>query len=178
VSPAGRQRGFNIIEIVITLVILAFIFTIGMPTYSNWLQNSQMRASAESIMAGLQQARSEAVRLNDSQGVRLSLLAGNEWSVYRVSDPGTILQRGGGQDLAKNALVTSSGPTDITYTPLGQTTPAVTVNIDVTHVDSNLKCIADGGDIRCLRVQVRAGGMVRLCDPSVVTAGDPRICLP
>jgi type IV fimbrial biogenesis protein FimT len=177
VSPARRQRGFNIIEIVITVVILAFIFTLGMPTYTTWLQNSQMRASAESMMAGLQHARSEAVRANDSQGVRFSLLAGNEWSVYRVADPGTILQRGGGQDLAKNALVTSDGATDITFSPLGLTNPAVTLNIDVTHVDTGLKCVADGGDIRCLRVQVRPGGLVRLCDPSVATVGDPRRCL-
>jgi type IV fimbrial biogenesis protein FimT len=178
VSPARHQRGFNLIEIVVTLVIIAALFTFGMPTYTNWLQNSQMRASAESMMAGLQQARTEAVRLNDAQGVRFSLVAGNAWQVYRVSEPANILQQGGGVDLAKNALVTPDGPTDVTFTPLGQTTPALTLNIDVTHVDSSLKCRADGGDIRCLRVQVRAGGMVRLCDPSVVTAGDPRQCLP
>jgi type IV fimbrial biogenesis protein FimT len=177
VSPVRRQRGFNIIEIVVTLVILAFLFTLGMPTYSNWIQNSQMRASAESIMAGLQHARSEAVRLNDSQGVRFSLLADNAWEAKRVADD-TVIQKGGGQDLAKNALVTPDGAvTDVTFSPLGQTTPALTLDIDVTHVDSSLKCVADGGDIRCLRVQVRAGGMVRLCDPSVTTVGDPRRCL-
>ena len=173
----SQQRGMNLIEIVVALVIVAVLTTLGMPVYSTWLQNSQLRASAESIMAGLQHARSEAVRTNDSQGVRLSLVAGNAWEVKRVSD-GTIVQQGGGVDLAKNAMVTPDAAiTDVTFTPLGTTSPAVTLNIDVTHVDSSLKCVADGGDIRCLRVQVRAGGMVRLCDPSVQTAGDTRRCL-
>lgn len=172
------QRGFNIIELMVTVAIIALLFSYGMPTFSTWMQNSQLRASAESIMAGLQHARSEAVRLNDTQGVRFSLIAGNAWNVYRVSDPGTILQTGGGMDLAKNALVTpDGGVTDVTFTPLGQTNPALTLNIDVTHVDSNLKCVPDG-EIRCLRVQVRAGGLVRLCDPKPdIPAGDPRKCL-
>ena len=177
-TPRRAQGGFNLIEIVITIVIVALLAVLGMPTYSAWLQNSQMRASAESMIAGLQHARSEAIRLNDTQGVRFSL-AGNEWSVFRVSDPATILQRGGGLDLAKNALVTPNpATTEVTYTPLGMTNPSVTVDLDVTHVDSANKCVADGGEIRCLRVQVRAGGMVRVCDPSVLAVGDPRLCLP
>jgi type IV fimbrial biogenesis protein FimT len=178
VNARRAQRGFNLIELMVTIAIVALLFTYGMPTFSTWMQNSQLRASAESIMAGLQHARSEAVRLNDTAGVRFSLVAGNAWNVYRVTEPGTILQQGGGMDLAKNAVVTPDGAvTDITFTPLGQTNPALTLNIDVTHVDTSLKCVADGGEIRCLRVQVRAGGLVRLCDPSVVTVGDPRRCL-
>jgi type IV fimbrial biogenesis protein FimT len=179
VTTRRRQRGFNVIEIVVTLVIIALVTTFGLPMYSLWLQNSQLRASAESIMAGLQHARSEAVRLNDTQGVRFALGADNAWSVYRVADPGTPLQQGGGTDLAKNALVTPDPAiTEVTFTPLGQTNPVVTLNINVTHVDTSQKCIADGGEIRCLRVQVRPGGIVRLCDTNpAIPAGDPRRCL-
>lgn len=176
-NPGRRQRGFNIIEIAVALVIIAMVTTLGMPVYSTWLQNSQLRASAESIMAGLNHARSEAVRGNNAAGVQFSLTTGNAWNVTQLSDS-TVLQQGGGVDLAKNAVVTSSGATDIVFNPLGQTTPAVTLNIDVTHVDPAQTCVAGGGNLRCLRVQVRAGGLVRMCDPSVSAAGDPRTCLP
>jgi type IV fimbrial biogenesis protein FimT len=177
VTARRAQRGFNIVELMVTVAIIALLFTFGMPTFSTWMQNSQLRASAESMMAGLQHARSEAVRLNESQGVRFSLVAGNAWEAKRVSD-GSLIQQGGGMDLAKNALVTPDGAiTDVTFNPLGMTSPAISLNIDVTHVDTSMKCVADGGEIRCLRVQVRPGGMVRLCDPSVQTAGDPRRCL-
>lgn len=177
-SPRGRQRGFNIMEIVVTFVIIAVLSVLAMPVYSTWMQNSQLRASAESIMAGLQHARSEAVRSNSTAGVRFELMSGNAWRVQQVSD-GTVLQQGGGLDLAKNAVVTPDvAISEVIFTPLGQTNPAMTVNINVTHLDTNLKCRVDGGDMRCLRVQVRSGGMVRMCDPSVTTVGDPRTCLP
>lgn len=173
------QRGFNIIEIMVAFVIVALLATLSMPVYTTWLQNSQLRASADSIMAGLQQARTEAVRSNNTAGVSFSLTAGNTWAVVQNSDL-TELQKGGGLDLAKNAVVTATpaGITDVIFTPLGQINPVVTLNIDVTHANPALQCIADGGEMRCLRVQVRPGGLVRMCDPSVVVAGDPRTCLP
>lgn len=178
-SLRSLQRGFNIMEIVVAFVIIALLTTLGMPVYTTWLQNSQLRASADAIVAGLQQARTEAVRSNNTAGVRFSLTGGNAWAVVQNSDL-TELQKGGGLDLAKNAVVTAdpAGITDVVFTPLGQTNPAVTLNIDVTHADAALKCIADGGEMRCLRVQIRPGGLVRMCDPSVAVAGDPRTCLP
>jgi type IV fimbrial biogenesis protein FimT len=178
VSPARAQGGFTVIEMMIAIALIALLTLFSMPMYRTWLQNSQLRASAESIAAGLQQARTEAVRLNDSQGVRFRL-DGNAWFVERVSD-GSLVQQGGGGDLSQNAVVTPtpSGVTQVIFNPLGQTNLAAPLDIDVTHADTaNFKCIVDGGEARCLRVQVRAGGLVRLCDTSVTAAGDPRQCL-
>jgi type IV fimbrial biogenesis protein FimT len=184
VKAARTHRGFSVIELMVTVAIIALLMVFGMPMYGTWLQNSQLRASAESIMAGLQFARSEAVRRNDTQGVQLSL-TGNAWSVSAVADladPTKVLRQGGGPDLAANAVVAPNpaDKTNVTFTSLGMTQDpvtklAITVDIDVTH--ANRQCIAAGGDIRCLRVQVRSGGLVRVCDPSVATAGDPRQCI-
>jgi type IV fimbrial biogenesis protein FimT len=177
VKPFRPQGGFSVIELMIAIALIALLTMFSMPMYRAWLQNSQLRASAESIAAGLQQARSEAVRLNDSQGVRFRL-DGNAWFVERVAN-NEVFQQGGGGDLAKNAVVTPdpAGVTQVVFNPLGQSSVAA-LNIDVTHADTaSFKCIIDGGEARCLRVQVRAGGLVRLCDTSVTTAGDPRQCL-
>lgn len=178
-SAFRTQRGFSVIELLVVVALIGILTMLSMPMYRQWLQNSQLRASAESILAGLQAARSEAVRLNDAQGVRFRLV-GNAWVVERVSAPLPVFMQGGGADLAENAVVTpDTGVTEVVFTPLGQTTLAAPLNVDVTHLDtSNFKCIADGGEARCLRVQVRNGGVVRLCDRSVAVAGDPRQCLP
>ena len=85
-TPRRAQGGFNLIEIVVTIVILALLAVFGMPMYSAWLQNSQLRASAESMIAGLQHARSEAIRLNDTPGVRFSLTPATNGASLRVSD--------------------------------------------------------------------------------------------
>ena len=54
------------IEIAITLVILALLIALAAPSFQTWLLNTQIRNSAESMSAGLQRARSEAVRRNQS----------------------------------------------------------------------------------------------------------------
>ena len=176
------QRGLNIIELMVAVALLVLLTMFALPMYRLWMQNSQLRASAESIMSALQFARAEAVRLNESQGVRF-VLAGNDWQVLRVSNA-ELLRQGLGADLApKAALVADPAPnTMVTFTALGRAVDAanapITANFNVNHADTGEKCILDGGDMRCLRVQVRSGGLVRLCDPSVTTAGDPRLCLP
>jgi len=184
VNARHAQRGFNIIELMVAIALLVFLTMFALPMFRLWMQNSQLRASAESIMGALQFARSEAVRLNESQGVQFAL-AGNDWQVLRVSNA-ELLRQGLGVDLAPKAAVAADPApnTTVTFTALGRALDAanplvaLSVNFNVKHADTGEKCIADGGDMRCLRVQVRTGGLVRLCDPSVMTVGDPRVCLP
>jgi type IV fimbrial biogenesis protein FimT len=75
---------------------------------------------------------------------------------------------------------------DITFTPLGRVinTPGVAGTLPAGNVAvyeiSNPpagSCAALGGEMRCLRVVVTAAGQVRMCDPAVTVATDPRKCL-
>ena len=34
----------------------------------------------------------------------------------------------------------------------------------------------DGGNMRCLRIDISLGGEARMCDPAVTDATDPRKC--
>ena len=58
------QRGFTIIEVMISLVVLGVLISLGAPGFVEWLQNQQIRAAAEATLNGLQVARGEAVRRN------------------------------------------------------------------------------------------------------------------
>lgn len=58
------QRGFTIVEIMISLVVLGVLIGLGAPGFVEWLQNQQIRAAAEATFNGLQVARGEAVRRN------------------------------------------------------------------------------------------------------------------
>lgn len=49
------------------------------------------------------------------------------------------------------------------------------VSIDFTQPASGA-CAADGGPVRCLRVQVSRSGQIRMCDPAATAIGDPRRC--
>ena len=60
----GPSAGFTIIELMIVLVVLGVVLTLGMPSISGWLQNTQIRTAAEGMVSGLQLARAEALRRN------------------------------------------------------------------------------------------------------------------
>jgi type IV fimbrial biogenesis protein FimT len=58
------QQGVTLVELVIALVILGLLFGYGLPSFSGWIQNAQIRTAAEATQNGLQLARAEAVRRN------------------------------------------------------------------------------------------------------------------
>lgn len=58
------QGGLTLIELMITLTIAALLLMLGLPSFSEWIRNTQIRAAAESILAGVGKARLEAIRRN------------------------------------------------------------------------------------------------------------------
>lgn len=48
------------------------------------------------------------------------------------------------------------------------------VSFDIKH--SSGECLTNGGELRCLRINIGMGGQPRLCDPSVTASNDPRRC--
>ncbi len=66
------HRGFTPIELMVVLVVIGVLLVTLAPSMTEWLRNLQVRSAAESISAGLQKARAEAVRRN--QNVYFSLV--------------------------------------------------------------------------------------------------------
>lgn len=57
-------RGFTLIELMVTITIFAILLMLGIPSFSGLLQNHKLTSAARSYTAGLQIARTEAIRLN------------------------------------------------------------------------------------------------------------------
>jgi len=197
-----RLCGFSLVELLITVAVLALVLMLGLPNISAWLQNTQIRNSAEAMIAGLQFARAEALRRNRPVGFNLvdaldascSLAAaGPHWVVSMTDptsncnvdasltlDPPFILQKRGSQDGSQNAVLNSTAST-ATFTGLGNvsggllSSAAGAMQIDITN-PSGGACQSAAGPMRCLRVVVSASGSVRMCDPAVTDATDPRRC--
>jgi len=185
-----RQHGFNLIELMVTLTVLAVLISLGAPGFSDWLKSQRLRASAEAITNGLQVARGEAIRQN------LPVVFGLEppttaWTACQATvspcDSTTVapnfIQNKSGQEGSGDAQIvtTPAGSILVTFSPLGAVVgnfdgSAGLKQVDVFYSDPAL-CTAAGGTMRCLRVVVAPGGSIRMCDPTpTIVAPDPRAC--
>lgn len=158
----------------IGLVVLGILLMVGLPSYSAWIQNTQIRTAAESILNGMQLTRVEAVRSNTN--VQLVFGAASSWT---VSVPGgaqiqTRTRDEGSQNVT--VAMTPAGATTITFNALGRVVANADASASITRVDVDMPvAILSAAESRDLRITVSAGGNIRMCDPNVV-APDPRSC--
>lgn len=57
-----RQSGFTVIELMITVTILAVLAAVAIPSFGNMIQNSRRTATVNELIANLMLARSEAAK--------------------------------------------------------------------------------------------------------------------
>lgn len=166
-----RQRGFNLIELMIAVTLLGVLLMLGLPEYREWIQNTQIRTSAESVLNGLQLTRAEAVRRNAPVTFTVN---SNNWTVT-VAASGDTVQTRSGKEGSSNAVITGTQNT-VTFNGLGRVTPvpAAEIQFNVTNPTGGT-CQTTGGQMRCLRVTVSLGGQIRMCDPALA-AGQPQAC--
>lgn len=58
------QRGFNLIEVIVSMALMAVLMGLAVPFLSSSTQNARIRSTADSLAASLQTARTEAIRRN------------------------------------------------------------------------------------------------------------------
>jgi type IV fimbrial biogenesis protein FimT len=155
------------------------------------------------MQAGLQLARAEALKRNTT--VRFQLVdtltsacalsaTGRNWVVSLADTNGLcnldasettapqIIQKRSSAEGSPNAVVTATGGSSVWFNGLGRTVqpptaPAALTQINITNpINGACKTSAGSEPMRCLRITVNAGGTVRMCDPAVDDATDPRKC--
>ncbi|MCB5190745.1 GspH/FimT family pseudopilin [Methylobacillus arboreus] len=177
-----RQHGFTLVELVVTLTLMAILLAVAVPSFREMLLNFQIRAAAEGLNTGLQLARAEAIRRNTNVVFTLSNNA--TWTIGcqvvvadddndGVDDCPAVIQSKPDTEgaVAVSVEVVPAGANTVTFNGLGR----VTFNNDGSNVVREIDIDASEGNGRNLRILVR-GGSVHFCDPNVTTVGDPRVC--
>lgn len=182
----------------VVVAILGFALVAVLPSIGDWMQNLAVRNAAESIKAGLERARQEALRRNVNMTFWLvsdtekTLTNGcarsNAGPSYVVStlDPAgkcgaapstttepRIAEKWSAAQGASNVVLSTQNAAGsavdfVTFNSLGQPGAGQLARIDFEH---------SSGAARKLRLQIDPGGSIRLCDPdTALAASDPRRC--
>lgn len=196
-----RQRGFTLVELMVTISVLALILFAVMPSIGTWLDNTRIRNAADSLQNGLQLARSEAVQRN--QNVSFWLVSLNDPAV--LSNDCTLSSSSGSWIVSVNSPIghcadapsTTSSPMLVTGRPAGDggrvvvsalqsdgATAGTTVTFNgfgrIVNSDAigqiDVTGNSTGVNYRYLRIAITPAGLVRMCDPRVTDANDPRKC--
>ncbi len=198
-SSMRRQRGVTLVELFIGLAIAGVLLSLALPNFTTFLQNTQIKNAAETTLTGLTLARTEAVRRNATLRFQLVSNLTNtcaysatslNWVVSQddvaalcataPSDTTTprIVQSKSAQEGSRNVVIATTGGSVAVFNALGRVSTAGITQIDLSnptggaceHID------ATNGTMRCLRIQLSTGGAIRMCDPKVTAATDPRKC--
>jgi type IV fimbrial biogenesis protein FimT len=200
------QAGVSLVELMIGLAIAAFLLFLGVPQFSNFLQNTQIRNAAETTLAGLTLARAEAVRRNApvrfqlvsnlTSGCTVSSSALNNstavsWVVSLDNPAGAchvapddsaaprIIQKKDAREGSRNVFVNTTGAPSLTFNGLGRVTGGAGSLERIDFGNSSGVCVHVNdvtGTMRCLAIMVTSGGSIKMCDPKVGDTADPRHC--
>ena len=79
-----RSAGFSLIELMIAVVIFAFLVMIAGPMYTTYIGNTHIRAAGEALLNGVRLAHADAIKYNAP--VRFVLDASTGWTLH-APDP-------------------------------------------------------------------------------------------
>ncbi|WP_233212675.1 GspH/FimT family pseudopilin [Collimonas sp. PA-H2] len=178
--PSLEERGFSLIELMITITLAAIMMAAAIPSFSSWIQNTRIRSTAEALQNGIRLAKTEAVRRSRLVDFRLTAVtpikdaatskSGNNWYVQQndtfqlatdSSDANYNLFIQGSSLSGANANVVIAGDVDtLTFTSLGRLN-----NSGAAPYKFEVKGASSSG--RNLRVIVTQSGQIRMCDPQI-----------
>ena len=133
VKPAAhlpRQLGFTLIEVMMSLVLVAIGAALSLPSYREMVEKRQLTHGAEQIMAFVNSAQTEAMKQNRVVTVSYSRTADNNWCFGATTGA-----------TACDCTETQSGETD--YCAINST-PAVINNGNSGNLDLLKSITGDG----------------------------------
>jgi len=192
ISRPAKPSGFTLIELMVGLAILALLLLLGLPSFTTYLRNSEIRSTAESIVNGLRAAAAEAANRNAPVTFAITGGGGSAWTGWEITyvdEKGATktIQGSSKKEGGANTSLTlaPTGKSSVIFTELGRVAKQGTAGDHLQQVD--IASIASGAG-RPLRIIIddvspatpgKPRGL-RMCDPdpalSALTPPDPRAC--
>ena len=82
---ASRQRGFNLIELMIVLTIFGMIVGLSIPSYTRYSQTQRLRGTSENLVQTIQLQRSRAMATGQDVTINFNTAAPPAWTCISES---------------------------------------------------------------------------------------------
>lgn len=129
----NRERGFTLVELMITLAVMAILLTVGIPSFQSIFQSNRLATQANEMIGSINLARSEAIKRGAN--VTITPNAGgfqNGWCIHtgNACAGGAVLR----QFPAMNQMTVTAGVINaIVFNGQGQkSSPAGTITLQLS----------------------------------------------
>jgi type IV fimbrial biogenesis protein FimT len=190
--PMPRTRGFTLIELMIAVVIFAFLILLAGPMYADFIANSRIRNAGEALLNGVKQTQAEAIRrntpawfvLDPAVGFKVYALDPADGTTDDGSDaahpwpvtPFVFADQGG----ANVSVTGAGGLTSVTFDGLGRIISnsfqqPSDGTASLTQIDITSTAVSSPRPLRVVVQALGGSGGTKLCDPAMAST-DPAGC--
>lgn len=133
--PEKSCQGFTLVELIVTLAVLAIALAIAIPSYQGLTRNTRLVTVSNELIASLALARSEAVRRGktvkvckaDANSASPVCSASADWAQgWLVDVGGTVIRT---TQINNTGISISSAADEIEFRPNGSSSAAATIEV-------------------------------------------------
>jgi type IV fimbrial biogenesis protein FimT len=129
--------GFTLIEVLMTVGVLAILAAVAVPGFSVWLPNNRLKAAARDVVSNFQLAKLTAVKRNTNCAITFNQVIGAQIYDYVVYvDSDKDLEYDAGEEVITRKCWTDYGSTNYDFSKGGGD------GLSFTHNDEGLPSIA------------------------------------
>jgi type IV fimbrial biogenesis protein FimT len=161
----NNKKGFSLIELMVSLAIMAIILSISAPLYESWLSKLRIKNVAEGINLGIIQTRTEAIRRN--QLVFFKLNSDTSWTITDNNNNVINRKEASESSMGVNLIINPNQANFITFNSYGQ----VSQNLDATDSITSIKIESSSttSNVASITVKIGKGGGTLVCSTNCET---------
>ncbi|MCE8003007.1 GspH/FimT family pseudopilin [Billgrantia ethanolica] len=108
-----KNAGFTLIELLVTIAVMAIIATIAVPGFQGMMASNQLAGDYNVVLAGLNQARSEAIKRREEVTFRVTQASPWEYRITTADNSDIAIRSARGGQVSLTS-------TNITFNALGR----------------------------------------------------------